>query len=343
MNSRIRNTAVNLSLAFFGVMLAVAVSEIALAILLRPKKGAEFENLEELHKTLRESKALYEKQDKTESVPMAAVVTDVPDDRIIYELRPNLDVIFTGVPVRTNESGMRGPAVTKEKPAGTFRIGILGDSYAFGWGVNEDRAFGHVLEELLNARFKGSPRVEVLNFAVPGYSTFQQVAAFERRWVDFNPDAVLVFFVDNDFDLPFLVRDFSGSGKLVKSFSLFRLGSKAFHPGRSREIVAEKGLDPNTMLAEFERFTSERNIRLFLAINPAKGEKKVRKKLTVLKKHPGIHLIEMRESYRNIVNSHEYTEEDLNLPRDEHPSPLRHRIYGELLVPAFEGEISITH
>ena len=38
------------------------------------------------------------------------------------------------VPIRTNSLGLRSPEVEYDKPAGTTRILVLGDSVAFGWG-----------------------------------------------------------------------------------------------------------------------------------------------------------------------------------------------------------------
>src|SRR5207248_613583 len=50
---------------------------------------------------------------------------------------------------RTNRLGLRGPDLSFEKPAGTFRIVVLGDSFVAGYGVAEE----HVLTNLLQNKF----------------------------------------------------------------------------------------------------------------------------------------------------------------------------------------------
>lgn len=334
-----RDILVNLGLVAFGTITALALGELVLRPFIQPKAGAEFESLSDVRAAMTNPAASTPivMSDGRKSERMGAVVDPNPDDRIIYQLRPNLDVIFTGVPVRTNSYGMRGPETTIEKPAGTFRIALLGDSYAFGWGVDEGKSFARLIEQNLNAMTKGSPRVELLNFAVPGYSTFNEVTAFQMRGAAFQPDAVLVFFVENDFELPFLIRDLSGSGELVKSFSLFRFGSKLFYPRRSKEIVNERGWNPNKMLAELEDFTGRNNMQLFLALNPQGDVKGVLEKLKILKKKRSMQLININDDFHRLVAEKGYTARDLYLPKDPHPSVLGHRLYADLLTPALAG------
>lgn len=59
--------------------------------------------------------------------------TDMPD--LIYDIKPNLDVVFRNARVVTNEAGYRGPQVPLAKKPGTIRIVGIGDSYMWGWGV----------------------------------------------------------------------------------------------------------------------------------------------------------------------------------------------------------------
>jgi lysophospholipase L1-like esterase len=124
-----------------------------------------------------------------------------PDDAVVYELRPGTRGRFHGHDMRINSLGMRGEEITRGKPTGTYRVLVLGDSQAFGWGVAQGEAFPAVVEDLLGARLSG-PRVEVLNAGVPGYNTVQEVRVFELRFDALEPDLVLINFVDNDMDLP---------------------------------------------------------------------------------------------------------------------------------------------
>ena len=52
------------------------------------------------------------------------------------------------VTIAFNEHGLRGPQRAYAKPPGVSRVLILGDSYAFGQGVEESERFSDVLEQL---------------------------------------------------------------------------------------------------------------------------------------------------------------------------------------------------
>jgi hypothetical protein len=109
-------------------------------------------------------------------VSLRAIVRSHPSDSIIYTLKPDLDLNFVRARVQTNSCGMRSPERPIVKPPGVYRIALLGDSFAFGWGVEQHETFAQKLEDVLNKRSRGHVKFEVLNFGVPGYSTFQEVA-----------------------------------------------------------------------------------------------------------------------------------------------------------------------
>jgi hypothetical protein len=69
----------------------------------------------------------------------------------------------------TNRYGYRGDFEQAFSPAKARRYAVLGDSFTFGFGVND----GETFVDLLNQR---APRDEqFLNFAVPGYATDQEL------------------------------------------------------------------------------------------------------------------------------------------------------------------------
>ncbi|MGE3171580.1 MAG: GDSL-type esterase/lipase family protein [Planctomycetota bacterium] len=124
--------------------------------------------------------------------------------RIVYELIPNLDVEYLGVPLRTNALGFRGPEVAVPKPAGTFRVLVLGDSVAFGHGVRDEDGFARQLEVLLREACPAHD-VDVVNTAVPGHNTAMEVATLIDKGLALQPDLVVYLFVGNDLDLPNLI------------------------------------------------------------------------------------------------------------------------------------------
>lgn len=75
-------------------------------------------------------------------------------------------------PVTTNAWGLRGPSVPLDSL--TRRVLILGDSYAFGWGVPDQEGFVRLLEDSLRALLPDRP-LACINGGLPGYSIYQQV------------------------------------------------------------------------------------------------------------------------------------------------------------------------
>jgi hypothetical protein len=93
--------------------------------------------------------------------------------------------------VTINAAGQRGPEHAKARTPGTPRILVLGDSQAWGDGVADHETFSALLD---------GGRVEVVNLAVIGYGTDQQLLALERTGAAYRPDVVVVaFYVGNDF------------------------------------------------------------------------------------------------------------------------------------------------
>jgi lysophospholipase L1-like esterase len=126
---------------------------------------------------------------------------------VVYELKPSLSGTFRGRPIAIDAQGLRGAANhAPAKPPGTFRIAGLGDSVMFGWGVGEGEPYLQILERDLNRRAAGRRHYETLNFGVPGYNTWMEVATFEHRALAFSPDLVVVHFIGNDFELPHFMR-----------------------------------------------------------------------------------------------------------------------------------------
>ena len=94
-----------------------------------------------------------------------------PDPVLSYALRENASSVHHEtdfqVVVRTNALGLRGGPASHEKAEGAYRILVIGDSFAFGFGVENDEALPPQLAaELSHPR----PEAEALNAGVPGWS-----------------------------------------------------------------------------------------------------------------------------------------------------------------------------
>ncbi|MCA0376924.1 MAG: hypothetical protein LCH84_14820 [Gemmatimonadetes bacterium] len=114
------------------------------------------------------------------------------DDMLLETLRPNVQQQYHGKPFRTNSFGMRDQEYALAKTPNTLRIALLGPSDVMGSGVGDDETFDALLERRLDALAQQQGRrVEVLNFAVEGYSLLQQRAMLEQRVLAWQPDVVL--------------------------------------------------------------------------------------------------------------------------------------------------------
>jgi lysophospholipase L1-like esterase len=132
------------------------------------------------------------------------------DRYLFYALQPNLDVPMTDVTApavirertrwifHTNARGFNAREVPYEKASGIFRIVTLGDSSTFGWGVDTEAIYPHLLERMLRARHPGA-RIEVINLGVCGYSSLQGLILLRREALNYNPDVVILSYGSNDF------------------------------------------------------------------------------------------------------------------------------------------------
>jgi hypothetical protein len=116
------------------------------------------------------------------------------DDFLLGDLRPNVKIILMDQPLTTNQWGMRDREHPLVKPAGTYRIAVLGPSHVMGSGVADGETFSDFLEERLNGQTKPGTNIcyEVLNFGVPAYSLLSQLFMLEDRAVKFQPDAIFI-------------------------------------------------------------------------------------------------------------------------------------------------------
>ena len=97
------------------------------------------------------------------------------------------------VEINTNSQGFRGIREYQlEKPPGTVRVVTLGDSFAFGWGVQDRETFSAKLES-------GYQNLEVLNLGVAGYGVDQLLLMFRTIGKSFRPDYVFITVFPEDF------------------------------------------------------------------------------------------------------------------------------------------------
>jgi hypothetical protein len=183
--NKLRRVLARLPLIFFGVLVSLICCEVALRLL-----GYSFPEFYQI------------------------------DNSRGYSLRPSMEGWYRKEGeafVRINRDGLRDRDHARTKPAETFRIAVLGDSYAEALQVSQEQAFWSVLERQLQAceslvqaektvapQHSGEPAsaraktVEVINFGVSGYSTAQELITLREQVWAYSPDLVLLTVTTNN-------------------------------------------------------------------------------------------------------------------------------------------------
>jgi len=107
-------------------------------------------------------------------------------------LKDQFDVELT-----TNSQGFRSFNEYRiDKPAGVTRVIFLGDSFVFGWGVNDNKTFVYSLEKGLS-----SGNIEVINRGIYGFDICEYREMFDRM-LKYNPDIIFLgFCLENDYNI----------------------------------------------------------------------------------------------------------------------------------------------
>ncbi len=119
-----------------------------------------------------------------------------------YALRPGMAGWYRkegAAFITINSEGLRDRERSIAKPADTFRIAILGDSYPEALQVPLENAFWMVMENRLQeCGVFGQKKVEVINLGVSGYGTAQQLITLREHVWKYSPDIVLLTITTNN-------------------------------------------------------------------------------------------------------------------------------------------------
>jgi hypothetical protein len=172
-----------------------------------------------------------------------------PDPLTGNRLRPGMEGVQHDeghAYVKINSQGWRDREHALAKPANTYRIAILGDSYAEAMQVDMEHAFWALLPQRLEScRFAGGKHVEALNFGVSGYGTGHEFLTLEQRVWQYAPDMVLLaFFPGND------VRN--------NSKALEGLQGRAYFSLKDGKLFLDGAFRDDPQFVESERLGEER-------------------------------------------------------------------------------------
>jgi lysophospholipase L1-like esterase len=127
----------------------------------------------------------------------ARLAWTTPDSLLGYRFDPGApywsvqenDHPITG---RINRFGWRDRDWTSAKPAGSYRIAVLGDSFVEAFQVEADSTFVTLTQADLSAQVRHP--VELMNFGRSGVTQTEQLLILSKDVLQFAPDMVLLFF-----------------------------------------------------------------------------------------------------------------------------------------------------
>ena len=171
------------------------------------------------------------------------------DPRINYVLKSETVVEVAGAEVETDAFGMRvrpGPPVAED----ATRIVVLGDSVAFGQGIEdaEDVLAARLESVLAEARGPEAPRVACFTVAVPGWNYRNAIQYLRNYWRVLEPDVVLYLHVRNDLNDGYGVYETGHRRKLTDASSpdpLLHYDESAPYFRRGAVRLREAGITPD--------------------------------------------------------------------------------------------------
>jgi len=117
------------------------------------------------------------------------------DKGLGWRFFPNAPVLASNGSERLNERGWRGPLALETKSR--LRVACLGDSCTYGVFIKKSKeTYPGQLQYLLKENHRFS--VEVLNFGLNGYNTFQGVELLRDDVAKAKPDVAILYYGWND-------------------------------------------------------------------------------------------------------------------------------------------------
>jgi hypothetical protein len=256
----------NLVLMSFSFLVLAAIGEVGIRMFLQRTQG--FNSVQQMFNPNPDGNL------PTDSHHPLLVITRLSaDKRLIYELQPNLDREFGHKLLRTNAAGMREDEnFTLQKPADTLRIVGVGDSGMWGWSLDQGQGYMEVMERRLN-QTDGLPHVQVLNMAVPGYNTYQELQTLRAKGLAYQPDVVVIGWCDNDDMLPFFMYSRRNHWKEPGSYFLSMLiNRRSFLEKVTPQVLKLGDMPEGSVDAEVMRYAGREGVLASLKLFRSLGE-----------------------------------------------------------------------
>lgn len=89
------------------------------------------------------------------------------------------------VKIKNNDTGFRGKKYSYQKIDEVERILVIGDSYVWGYGVEENDVFTAIMERELK-------NTEIINLGCSGYGNDQELLLLESEGMKYDSDEVII-------------------------------------------------------------------------------------------------------------------------------------------------------
>jgi hypothetical protein len=159
-------------------------------------------------------------------LPVIEPIPGQPDREFGFDSTPGAQGIWTNehrARFRVNSFGLRDVERDLVKPAGTIRVGLLGDSMVEAMQVSQQATFGTLAEHRLRSE---GYKIELINLAIAGPSPIRQLLRLEQRGYALSFDLVLANSAGSSFWSGALRDDSqnpgyvdAGDGRLVRGYA----------------------------------------------------------------------------------------------------------------------------
>lgn len=260
-----------------------------------------------------------------------------------------------------NARGYRDAERTLEKPAGTRRLLVLGDSFAWGASIEYEDTWAQRLERGLVRRH--GERWQAVNLALPGLGAGDYAAQLPAEAMAYAPDVVIVGWVLNDAETKeqmkareraYLERERRPASPLEAS-ALFRFVRQRLQASQdARERIAYhrrlyQDSDPGWQQARrslkaIGALCRERGVPWIVAVFPLFGNPiderypfaEVHARVAQAAAESGARVVDLLPSYRGLRPEVLV----VNGPLDEHPNEIAHRIAAGVLLRALDDVVT---
>lgn len=261
------------------------------------------------------------------------------NERIGFEHIPNQDRFAKLARFQTNSRGMRDREYGLQKPDNTFRVAVIGSSFALPLGVDIEDAFHSVLEERLSEKY--APRTyEFINFATGAFAPSQMVAMLQDRALAFDPD-LIVFCLTGLAVPPMLLRwdklrqprfpiwlRVDGPRSVFIDLVQAQLADGGRRPGVPTFEVPEGARDRRNVITKLGQIQAARGIPIVLMRLEYNPELPSELELDIERRarDEGLRYIDTRRAFRGMNPTRFWID-----PLDPHPDRDAHAIFANVL------------